>query len=201
VSQRPSAAADEERRATASGDVHLVRHAVALDRRSWSQPDELRPLDARGREQARGLVARYLVRAPQRIVSSPALRCVETLAPTAQACGLTVVAVPYLEEGSPPEAACDGLIAALTSMTASSERSGSPAGRPGATGSAAAGTDRVGRLLLACTHGDVLEGLIELLLHEGVAFEGPTRTPKSVTYELAVAGGRVARARFVPPPD
>ncbi len=174
----------------ADGVIHLIRHAIALERRTWTQPDELRPLDARGFAQARSLAARYESRRPDRLLSSPFVRCIQTLQPTAEACGMAVEVAAFLEEGAPAEEAETGLLAKLSEL----HRAGQPDGsEPRPLGSHP--------LLLACTHGDVLEGFVERLLEEGVDFEGSPRTPKSVTYELEVIAGRFARARVVAPPE
>jgi 8-oxo-dGTP diphosphatase len=77
----------------------LVRHASAGARAAWEGDDRLRPLDAKGREQAARLpdvVAGVVIR---RIVSSPYLRCVQTVEPLAAALGLEVEAAPELSEG------------------------------------------------------------------------------------------------------
>ena len=70
--------------------ILLVRHASASDRDAWEEDDRLRPLDERGRRQATelaGLLAPYRF---ERVLSSPALRCVETIEPLALARGLTI---------------------------------------------------------------------------------------------------------------
>ena len=36
--------------------VYLVRHAQALSRHDWGQPDDIRPLSPKGDRQARGLI-------------------------------------------------------------------------------------------------------------------------------------------------
>lgn len=59
----------------------MLRHAKAKPRSSWSRAEQERPLAATGRRQAlavEGLVAAWR---PERLVSSPWRRCVETLAP------------------------------------------------------------------------------------------------------------------------
>jgi 8-oxo-dGTP diphosphatase len=64
--------------------VHLVRHAAAGDRDSWSDDDRARPLDERGRRQAAGIVELLSRRPLTRAVTSPYLRCVQTLEPLAR---------------------------------------------------------------------------------------------------------------------
>jgi 8-oxo-(d)GTP phosphatase len=68
----------------------LVRHAWAGHTDGWDGDDDLRPLDDRGREQARALVALLAQYDVQRIVSSPATRCLDTVVPLAETRGLDI---------------------------------------------------------------------------------------------------------------
>lgn len=77
----------------------LVRHAVAQPREGWEDHDDDRPLDERGREQAAGLVGVLAGFPVTRVLSSPAVRCVETVAPLAAARGLVVEPTEALAEG------------------------------------------------------------------------------------------------------
>ncbi len=61
--------------------VILLRHASAGDRTAWQGDDRLRPLDERGRKQALELVGRLRARGVERVVSSPYVRCTQTVAP------------------------------------------------------------------------------------------------------------------------
>ena len=63
--------------------VMLVRHPRAVSKREWAGPDLLRPLDDVGERQAMGLVDTLADTPIRRLVSSPALRCVQTLEPLA----------------------------------------------------------------------------------------------------------------------
>jgi 8-oxo-dGTP diphosphatase len=76
----------------------LVRHAHAGDRSDFDGPDELRPLDKRGRAQARRLAEVLPLFAPVAVVSAEPVRCQETMAPLAQALGLGVDLLPELGE-------------------------------------------------------------------------------------------------------
>ena len=87
--------------------VYLVRHATAGHRASWEGDDQLRPLDERGRRQAEGLVELFARRDLERIVSSPASRCVETVVPLANARGMAVERSEALAEGAGREAALE----------------------------------------------------------------------------------------------
>lgn len=70
--------------------ILLVRHASAGEREEWEGDDRLRPLDKRGRRQADELVGLLSGYELDRIVSSPAIRCVQTVEPLAQARGLDI---------------------------------------------------------------------------------------------------------------
>lgn len=113
----------------------LVRHASAGDRLDWAGDDRKRPLDLRGKRQAAALVELLEPFAIQRVVSSPYIRCLETVAPLASALGLDVEPDDRLAEGS--GAAAAALLA-----------------EPG---------------VVACTHGDVVEGLLGHGLKKGAA--------------------------------
>jgi 8-oxo-dGTP diphosphatase len=65
----------------------LVRHAQAKGRGSWPDDDQLRPLDATGMARSTtiaGVLAAYGIR---RLVSSPSVRCTDTLRPYAARIG------------------------------------------------------------------------------------------------------------------
>ena len=79
---------------------YLVRHAEAGDRHAWPDADELRPLTEEGRRQAEALVVLLADAEIDRLVSSPYVRCVQTLEPLAAARGLKVETSPVLAEGA-----------------------------------------------------------------------------------------------------
>jgi len=71
----------------------LVRHASAGRKADWPGDDEARPLDAQGAADARVLAGLLGCFAPAaRVVSSPALRCTETVRPFAAGLGGAVEA-------------------------------------------------------------------------------------------------------------
>ena len=78
----------------------LLRHASAGHRLDWEHDDHLRPLDARGLRQSADLVELLRPFAVRRIVSSPYVRCVQTVEPLAAALGLQVEQDDRLEEGA-----------------------------------------------------------------------------------------------------
>jgi phosphohistidine phosphatase SixA len=79
--------------------VILLRHASAGDRDAWSGDDRLRPLDERGRAQAVALRDLLRARGVQRVLSSPYVRCTQTVAPLE----LEIVPDERLAEGAPVE--------------------------------------------------------------------------------------------------
>lgn len=80
--------------------VLLIRHAHAGSRSEWMGHDAERGLSDRGRKQAKRLVAKLRGYDIERILSSPYVRCMETVAPLAAARDLKVEAVDALAEGA-----------------------------------------------------------------------------------------------------
>ena len=74
----------------------LVRHGHAEPKQTWLGQDADRPLVARGGRQAE-LLARNLTKLrPTRIISSPSLRCLQTVQPLGRRCGLDVEVLSWL---------------------------------------------------------------------------------------------------------
>jgi phosphohistidine phosphatase SixA/predicted NUDIX family NTP pyrophosphohydrolase len=115
----------------------VVRHAKALSRASWRQPDPLRPLDARGLQRAAHIVPLLTAYGVSRVVTSPSTRCVQTVEPYARSVG----APPRLREGLSEEGYAQDSGRAIRHLHRMLER-GTPAS--------------------LCTHGPVLP---ELLRH------------------------------------
>ena len=65
----------------------VVRHAKAKSRSSWPGADPSRPLDARGRQRAKALVPILAAYGVTRVVTSPSVRCLDTVLPYAVAAG------------------------------------------------------------------------------------------------------------------
>ncbi len=159
--------------------VHLVRHGEAVTRLGWQGPDGLRPLTDDGRRQA-DAIARRLVPEGEPVVlaralSSPAVRCTDTLRPAAALVGIEVETTDALLEGADPRAALDELLAASVVLAD-------------------------GHAIVACTHGDVVDGVIARVAGSGAPVDGPPSSPKAATWELAVLTGGLDGARYVGPP-
>lgn len=154
--------------------VILVRHAVALSRRSWVGDDADRPLDDRGRRQAEALHGSTLAPfAIDRVLSSPALRCVATVAPTASANDLAVEQEDDLFEGHGPDA-----IALVRNLL----RGG--------------GDEAV----VLCSHGDVIPEVLVALERVGTDLGTDRRCQKGSAWVLERGPEETVSARYLPPP-
>jgi 8-oxo-(d)GTP phosphatase len=151
--------------------VQLVRHARAGRRDRRRGRDELRPLTGTGWAQAGALARSLAAGRPAVLVSSPAVRCVQTLEPLGDVLGVPVQRHEALAEGACAEAALDLL-----------------------EGAAVLGE------VVACTHGDVQAAVIEALAAAEVPISRPLRFAKGSTWELTLEGGRFTTGRYVPPP-
>ena len=150
--------------------LYLVRHAKAEDRESWTEPDELRPLTEEGFLQAEGLVDRLQGLPIERVMSSPAVRCRETVDLLARTRGLPLELEESLAEGT----SGDRVMALLSEV----------ATRP----------------TVLCTHGDVIEHALSELATEGVIEGRNLKLKKGSTWILEAERRRIIRARYVPPP-
>jgi 8-oxo-dGTP diphosphatase len=150
--------------------VYLVRHASAGTRDDASPTDGERPLDRTGREQARRLVEELADVRPVRVLSSPAVRCMQTVAPLAEASGVEVEPHRDLFEGTAVEDAWRLL-------------------------EWAAGQD--GDVVL-CSHGDVIPELIRRAQLRGMEVPGPSGCSKGSVWALRWDGERFASGRYTP---
>ena len=151
--------------------VHLIRHAKAKSRLSWEEPDELRPLTKRGRREAAAIAVRLGEEPLARLVSSPFVRCVQTLEPLALALDIPIETTDVLAEGA------DG--ARAVELMLSLARAGS---------------------IACCTHGDVFLDVVDLLADSGLALDAPRAAPVASSWVLSVEDGRFVGARFVDQP-
>jgi phosphohistidine phosphatase SixA len=96
--------------------VLLLRHAAA-GKSGGGPEDHLRTLDERGRRQAEGLVDALAGYDIKRVVTSPYVRCRQTVEPLASALGLPVEERSELAEGATTEDV-HSLVASLDGETA-----------------------------------------------------------------------------------
>src|ERR1700736_3040270 len=118
--------------------IYVVRHAKAGDRAEWEGDDRLRPLTKSGHRQAEELAA-WLKKEPiDAILSSPFVRCLQTLEPLAEQRKLPSYARKDLRAGSGGES--------LLRLA----------------------KEFKGRNVVLCTHGDLVDELLESLIAKGL---------------------------------
>jgi len=110
----------------------LVRHASAGSKSDWRNDDALRPLDARGKLQAKTLGQLLACFGRGRVLSSPAERCMATLRPYAQVIGTQVEAEPAfgLPTGGTGKKAERAAADALAQAAGQAARSAATTGAP-----------------------------------------------------------------------
>ncbi|MEI3867397.1 NUDIX hydrolase [Microbacterium sp. CCNWLW134] len=87
--------------------VVVLRHGKALAREDWDGKDTDRPLTVRGRRQATALVGQLQAFGVRQVLSSPAVRCVKTIAPFAAAAGRKVELCRNISEDAWDEGSAD----------------------------------------------------------------------------------------------
>jgi broad specificity phosphatase PhoE len=151
--------------------LYLVRHARAGRRQGWSGPDDLRPLSKVGRRQTAALLARFEEREIRRIVSSPYVRCRQSVEPLASARRLPVELSDALTEGA----------LVVETLRLIEKVSDQPT--------------------VLCSHGDVIEALLDHLREQRVPLKGGKHLPKGSTWAFDVEDGTIVAGRYEPPPD
>jgi 8-oxo-dGTP diphosphatase len=120
--------ADFSARPAGTFPLILLRHAKAVNKHGWKHDDTVRPLDDSGRSDATALADLLTCFGPDlRLISSTALRCVETLRPLAQLTGAQVRQEPTLYIHNPSSAA---LVADPASHLSGLVRAAIAAGQP-----------------------------------------------------------------------
>jgi 8-oxo-dGTP diphosphatase len=149
--------------------VYLVRHAHAGRKSQWEGPDETRPLSARGRREALGLIEQLGPYPLGRVLSSPAERCLQSVQPLAHRLGRPVE----------PNAALgvDGTGPQVLELLVS------PA------------LDRA----VLCTHGEVIGKVFEELQQAGIELSDPPRWAKGSTWILQLDNGHGWRGTYLEP--
>jgi 8-oxo-dGTP pyrophosphatase MutT (NUDIX family) len=145
----------------------LVRHASAGRRADFDGPDELRPLDEKGRRQARRLAEVLPVFRPVALLSADRVRCRETLVPLAERLGLGI--------GSTEELGEEEFAADPQAGLALVERLLEPRSEPGVT--------------VVCSQGGAIPSVLMAL---GVRHEGARGAvwPPSAKASVWALGGR-----------
>lgn len=149
--------------------IYLIRHAHAGNRHDWSGDDSQRPLSRKGQRQARAVDDLLAGRGITRVLSSPSVRCQQTVEPLARRRGVEVEVVETLDEGS----AVNEAMVLLRSLL---------------------DTDAA-----LCSHGDVIPDLVRVLDSNGTAVHGRRHPAKGSVYVLDVEGNKVISATYLEP--
>jgi broad specificity phosphatase PhoE len=152
--------------------VLLVRHAVAQPRSRWAGEDQARPLNERGRRQADALVDALGHFRCTRLLSSPTVRCIDTVAPLAAAHELNVEESETLAEGHGKQAA--DLVRELLDQGGDGD-------------------------VVLCTHGDVIGEVLARLEQDDARLDDD-RCQKGSVWALDRDGKGRPRGRYLEPP-
>jgi 8-oxo-(d)GTP phosphatase len=152
--------------------LYVVRHAHAGGRSAWGDHDDSRPLSKKGRRQAEAIADLLAAAGIERVVSSPAVRCRQTLEPLASRLGVGIEHDVRLAEGA----------SAAAALALASEL-----------------RDAAGHVAL-CSHGDVIPELLRTVRDRGARVDGDLVWPKASTWVIGTANGRWASVRYLPPP-
>lgn len=153
--------------------IHLVRHARAGQHFGPGEPDDLRPLTEKGLQQADALVDQLVGLGVTRVLSSPYLRCLQTVRPLSECLGLSIEEHTGLLESADIEETW-----ALIEQLAQNQ------------------TDAV-----VCTHGNLIGPIIDRLHRRGVMLEPSERDCKkgSIWTLKSDPEGNFTSAVYTPP--
>jgi 8-oxo-dGTP diphosphatase len=149
--------------------LYLVRHAHAGDKHAWPGPDHARPLSVTGRREAAGLVAQLAAFPISVILSSPSLRCRQTVQPLAADRGLVVQPEAMLRVDAEVDAVLPWLFGTLSHEA------------------------------VWCTHGELIGGLLERLRSGGAPIGAQAVWPKGSVWLLEPSGSAIRSATYLPP--
>ena len=150
--------------------IFVVRHASAIERFLWDGDDSERPIDEKGVNQS-SLIAEYFSTIQiSSIFSSMAVRCQQTIWPTARQSGIQVELSDSLFEGSTRQTG--DLIEKLLK------------------------TENTGRYPILCSHGDVISELIRSLTLSGMQTPKGKGFAKASIWELIFSDGRIEKGFY-----
>ena len=149
--------------------VYLVRHAHAGPKARWQGLDLVRPLSAQGRREALGLIERLDGHPVGRVLSSPAVRCLQTVEPLAGRRGRPVEANEAL--------GVDGPVAGVLELL----------------------VDPALERAVLCTHGEQIGEVFDELHQAGLELSDPPRWPKGCTWVLLRVAGQGWKGTYLAP--
>lgn len=151
----------------------LIRHAKAARRSTWEEDDSERPLSVEGFAQARNLSHVLEPYHPAVIYSSPYLRCLQTVEPFALATGLEVKQDDRLGEIT-STAALEAFLSTIDPT----------------------------RIHIACTHGNIIPVLVEMLAGRSRShLPEPLLCSKASIWSLSFTNLSIQSFEYLEPPD
>jgi 8-oxo-(d)GTP phosphatase len=150
----------------------VIRHARSRSRASWPKEDSLRPLNPRGHQRAGALVPVLAAYGVTRVVTSPSVRCLDTVLPYAVAAGKRA----RLKAGLSEEGFAEQPERAPYHLTRLLER---------------------GHAAVVCTHGPVLPVLLERLAWIADPDESAAKVTLSEAAESGMGKGEAFVAHLV----
>ncbi len=151
----------------------VIRHTHAGSRADWDLDDDLRPLSQRGIDQARSIARRFADVPLTRVVSSPAVRCRQTVAPLAELRGIDVAIDRRLGEFA-DSARIEPVLDLVNDLPDNAA---------------------------ICSHGDVIPELIGALERRGMVVASEPCWRKGSVWVLDRMNGTWSRGIAVAPPD
>jgi phosphohistidine phosphatase SixA len=149
--------------------IYLVRHAKAGSRRAWKGDDVLRPLPPSGRRQAEAIAGLLADAGVERIVSSVYVRSRQTVDPLGYRLLLPVELSDALGEGAPTTETMALIDKVLHEVT------------------------------VLCTHGDVVENVLEHLTKADIPLDDD-RLEKGSIWVFETNDTGIVSGRYIAPP-
>ncbi len=154
--------------------VLIARHARAGSRASWPGDDRQRPLDECGQAQADELIRLLAQFDVGRVWSADNVRCIDTVAPFADALGLEIVEAPVLSATGYPGREDE----ALSLVRSADDRD-----------------------VVIASQGEVIPDLLSrLAAADHVDLPGPVVSAKGSVWALTMTGEALVAAEYFPPP-
>jgi 8-oxo-(d)GTP phosphatase len=159
----------------------LLRHASAGSKSDWHKRDDSRPLDGRGRQQAKILARLLRCYGPARVLSSPTERCMATVRPFAAS------------EGAQIEEIDAFAVSGRRRKKGAKQAAVDPRARDAVSAVSSAAAD--GRPAVICAHRENLPLLLDAACRE-LGAEAPDGPPlrKGEFWVLHRSGGKLAAA-------
>ena len=145
--------------------IFVVRHASTIERFTWDGDDSERPIDKEGSSQSLMIAKYFLDTNISSIFCSPAVRCQQTIWPTAQQSNTKIELSNSLSEGSTSQT--NDLVEKLVQIESSETAS------------------------VFCSHGDVISELIRSLTLNGMNIPKRKGFAKASIWELSFLNGKI----------